>query len=689
MLQQQLQDMAGPGAVIRIDSFEGSALPAKAQIRSIRISRDQFAAEFHSAGGVSIEIITQPGLGPIRYFTNFRVRDDALERHAARSCQLERAGAATLNFGGGMGGTLIKDKSSFNLFVFGIEFVRHAEPQRGAADRHAGRGAELRTPRDNLFVNGQMDYALTLDQTLRFGYNLSRFTNDNLGVGGYDEPERAYSNREPHPQHPRAALRAAGPPRVPAIAGAVVRRGLRVACPPPRRRRSASTTPSPAAARSWPAASTRSASTSRSDLDYVRGRHSLRAGIVARRRLVSIRRVGELPRHLHVRQPGRVSRQPSEQLHAADRRSEPVVRERAGRLLRSGRHPPEEKPDAQPGPAVRSADARRRRRQHRSALRRHVGADGAGQTTLRASTGIFYDWLPTGTYEQSLRVDGVRQQELNIFNPSFPDPGSFGVIPPINRYLLDAGYEMPRTTRVSGGVDQGFLKVNRVATTYSYQRGSRLARGSNLNAAVNGVRPDPAFRNIVQAVSDAASTQHQVIVDGNLNPGAMLPAFSGPLISWKRTTVFVNYQLTLLRNNTDGAFTIPATGDLNAEWGPAANDVRHRANIPFNNQIVRNVLVGLNVNATSGDAYTLLTGGDDNGDGIFNDRPVRRRPQHAARDRPDQRQSVPRLSARVRPAGHAASGHRRLRRRRRGDGADRGSAAAAAIACSSSSRART
>ena len=31
-LQQQLQDMAGPGAVIRIDGFEGSALPAKAQI---------------------------------------------------------------------------------------------------------------------------------------------------------------------------------------------------------------------------------------------------------------------------------------------------------------------------------------------------------------------------------------------------------------------------------------------------------------------------------------------------------------------------------------------------------------------------------------------------------------------------------------------------------------------------------
>src|SRR5204862_2875454 len=44
--------------------------------------------------------------------------------------------------------------------------------------------------------------------------------------------------------------------------------------------------------------------------------------------------------------------------------------------------------------------------------------------------------------------------------------------------------------------------------------------------------------------------------------------------------------------------------------------------IALNNQIVRNLLVSLNVNASTGEAYTLLTGRDDNGDGIFNDRPA-------------------------------------------------------------------
>src|SRR5439155_23677294 len=148
-----------------------------------------------------------------------------------------------------------------------------------------------------------------------------------------------------------------------------------------------------------------------------------------------------------------------------------------------------------------------------------------GQTTLRGSIGVFYDWLPNGTYEQALRVDGFRQQELNILNPSFPDLGGIGVVPPINRYLLDNGYRMPRTTRVSAGIDQGLAKVIRVSGTYSYQRGSRLSRGLNLNAPVGGARPDPAFRNIVEVVSDAASRLHQLQFDANVNPGALLPAF--------------------------------------------------------------------------------------------------------------------------------------------------------------------
>src|SRR5262249_22111933 len=151
---------------------------------------------------------------------------------------------------------------------------------------------------------------------------------------------------------------------------------------------------------------------------------------------------------------------------------------------------------------------------------------------------IFYDWLPTSTYDQIVRIDGFHQQEINIVNPSYPVDETTGTIPPVNRYLLDSAFQTPRISRVSAGFDQALLKVIRASVTYSYQRGSRLARGQNLNAMVNGVRPDPRFATVVDVVSDAASTQHQLQVDANINPGALLPLnSSAPRISWKRATV--------------------------------------------------------------------------------------------------------------------------------------------------------
>src|SRR4029434_6094484 len=113
--RKQRMYMPAPGAVIRVDSFEGAALPNKSQIRSIRISRDQFAAEFHAAGGINVEIITQPGMGPMRMNLNYRLLGDSL---SGRSPFVpERGPEDNQNLGMGGGGTLIKNKSSFNFFI--------------------------------------------------------------------------------------------------------------------------------------------------------------------------------------------------------------------------------------------------------------------------------------------------------------------------------------------------------------------------------------------------------------------------------------------------------------------------------------------------------------------------------------------------------------------------------------------
>jgi len=618
-LQQQLQDMAGPGAVIRIDGFEGGALPAKAQIRSIRISRDQFAAEYHTAGGVYIEIITQPGLGPIRYNANFQMRDGGL---SGRSPFVPVKGPeqnAQGNFG--MGGTLIKDKSSFNLNVYGVNSYDTPNLNAALPTGTQALALGLKTPQNNLFVNGQMDYALTLDQTLRFGYNLSRFTTSNNGIGGYDQPERAYATER---NSNNVRIQHFGP----LGRRAVTRSRLQLVWSDSN---SVSATEAPTIrvldAFTSGGAQISGGDHSRtidlgSDLDYVLGRNSLRMGLLVNggwfhsnssSNYLGTYTFDNLQAYL-LNRPSNYTRRLGDPNISYQNVQGAVYFQDDIRVRKN---------------LTLSPGLRYEVQTHVSEYK-NIGPRfgvtwapfASGVTTLRGSAGIFYDWLPTGTYDQVLRVDGLRQQELNIVDPAFPSPGAFGIVPPVNRYLLGSGYELPQTTRFSAGIEQGLGKLVRVVTTYSYQRGSGLSRGFNLNAPVNGLRQDPAFANVVEVVSDAASRQHQLQVDSNINPGALLPDFKGKRINFKRTTVFINYTLATLRNNTDGPFSIPSTGDLGAEWGPAAFDVRNRFNINFNNQIIRNLLVGLNVNASNGPAYTLLTGRDDNADGIFNDRPA-------------------------------------------------------------------
>ena len=52
----------------------------------------------------------------------------------------------------------------------------------------------------------------------------------------------------------------------------------------------------------------------------------------------------------------------------------------------------------------------------------------SGRTTVRAGGGIFYDWLEADVYEQTLRVDGVRQTDLVVRNPGYPDPFDGGSV---------------------------------------------------------------------------------------------------------------------------------------------------------------------------------------------------------------------------------------------------------------------
>jgi hypothetical protein len=621
VLQQQLQDMAGPGAVIKIDSFEGGALPSKAQIRSIRISRDQFAAEHHAAGGVNIEIITQPGLGPIRMNMGYRMIGDNLTGRSPFTP--ERGPESNRNLFLGGGGTLIKNKSSFNLF-YNDNYQAQTPNLNVALPDGTIHGQALDTQQitDGYNVNLNVDYALTVDQTLRFGAGYSQNDSRNLGIGQWDGPERAYNRdsgngfirlQQIGPLGRRAFLRTrfqyawSDTDMVSSLDALTIRVN------------DAFTTGGAQVAGGQHARTIVAAT----DLDYVRGNHTLRGGAQV-----------DASRWRSDDQSNYLGTYTFESLDAYDAGLPRNFTRRIG--------DPNIRYNMVQGSFYAQDDVRVRRNLTLSGgvryeLQTHVddynnfmprfgvtwAPGAAGTTTLRASWGIFHDWLSNNTYEQTLRVDGERQKEYNILDPSYPalDLGAVTAAV-VNRYELSDDYSLPRTPRASVGIDRRY-KTLQASATYAYTRGSVLARGLNLNPPINGTRPDPRYGNVINVVSDASSRLHQLQTNLTVNQGALFPLpKSAPRFGTKRVTLFLNYTLATLRNNTDGAFSVAPTGILDREWGPANNDVRHRLNINLNNQIVKNLTMGINVNASSGTPYTIRTGDDDNGDSIFNDRPL-------------------------------------------------------------------
>ena len=131
-----------------------------------------------------------------------------------------------------------------------------------------------------------------------------------------------------------------------------------------------------------------------------------------------------------------------------------------------------------------------------------------GKTTIRAGAGIFYDWLASEVVEQTLRVDGVRQHDIVILNPGFPNPlaGGLQVALPPSRMTLEPGMRMPYLEQMSVGLERQLPKKSQLRASYFYQRGVHLLRGHNINAPMPGLgRPDPGAGNITQIESTANS----------------------------------------------------------------------------------------------------------------------------------------------------------------------------------------
>ena len=236
----------------------------------------------------------------------------------------------------------------------------------------------------------------------------------------------------------------------------------------------------------------------------------------------------------------------------------------------------------------------------------HAGADGK-------ATEIFYDWLEAEVFEQTLRVDGVRQADLVVRRPGYPNPfdGGFPEVLPTSKYLLAGSLLMPERRMVNFGLSQQLSPTIGLNVNVMHMTGSNRLRGRNVNAPLDGVRPDPGLGIVTEVESTARMRGTQVHTGLNLN----MPA--------RRIMVFANYSFVDQQNDADGPFSLPADSyDLAAEWAPTAGIPRHTASAIVHLPLPYRLRLGVTTSARSGTRYNITTGRDDNGDTVFSDRPA-------------------------------------------------------------------
>ena len=610
-LAEVLQQMTGgSGATFQVNGFRGGRLPSRDEIRQIRFRTNSFSADNHDAGRTQIEIITRPNVREWSGNANLGLRSDVL--NARNAFAQTETPEQFRRFNSSFRGPLVAGKTSIRFGVDGNRAYDSPPIYALNEDGTQFHGIVYR-PSEATNATIGIEHALTKNQTLRLEYRRNHFNAENQGVGDFTMPERAVE-RTTNEHQVRF--------QVQGLVGRAMLHELRVQFN--RRFNEASSVSDLPSINVLDAfnrggagvnnhGSTRSIEVA-DNLDFSIGRkHAMRVGALLETGLTE---------NFDARNAAGTFTFSS--LEAYNAGTPLQFTQRNGQVNTSF--------TSYELGLYWQDDIRVNRnlsfsvgvRQEMQSLiddklnvmpRLGFSWNAPAKLVVRGGYGTFYDWYETALYDQTLRVNGISQRDLLIFNPGFPNPfigGENSVILPGGRVQAATDLQMPYVHQASIGVERAITANLQAQLSYQLMRGRRQMRAVNVNApGLDGVRPEPNIGTVTEFESAGRSTSDRFTVNLNYR------------VPNRRIFMGGNYTLGQVKNHADSATTLPANSlDPDAEWGPSAQDVRHRMNAMVNLPFFVGTRLNANVNAQSANPFTITTGVDDNLDGVVNDRPA-------------------------------------------------------------------
>jgi hypothetical protein len=235
------------------------------------------------------------------------------------------------------------------------------------------------------------------------------------------------------------------------------------------------------------------------------------------------------------------------------------------------------------------------------------------KTVIRGGAGIFYDRTGPSPIGDLLHFNGVNLLRFLLDSPAhFPvQPGDLSGVP-TSIVTLDPRTRIPYTLQYSIGVERQITAKTTFSAVYIGNRGIDVFRSIDANAPLPGsvVRPNPTVGQVREMQSD-----------GYLKGNALELTFRGKLN--KYFSGQVQYTTGRTDYNTSGITFFPASSyNAAADWGRSDNNRLHKFDLLASTQAIKFFTLGVALSVYSGKPVNITTGGDDNHDGILNDRPA-------------------------------------------------------------------
>jgi hypothetical protein len=663
-LAAALQALAGPaagpnGGQIYIDGFSGGRLPPLSSIREVRINSNPFSAEYDRPGMGRIEILTKPGTDRFRGQASFNFNNQNL--NSRNPFAPTRAPYMSKNFSGNLSGPISKKKASFF-----VDFEKRDVDDRAVINATVldpnfdivPFAATVATPRRSWDVSPRFDYAINAKHTLvaRYEYEHSQ----NLTIPGlpYSLPSRIYQT---FTNQQTARLTET------AILSKTTVNEIRFQFNHQKTGDTANNSiPTVSVQEAFTGGGSQIGLTSNTQNRFeltnitsmLLGNHTVKFG--ARARTVSINSFS--PQNFggtwtfsgtrNLANPDGLT-----SIEAYQITQQGLAQGLSGSQIRAlgGGATQFSITTGKPEATVKQFDfggfaqddwkyrpnltlSAGVRYENQSNIHSNLNfaprigiawAPGAApqHTTIRAGFGVFYDRVGENLTLNTIRFDGLNQQQFTVTNldvlntyPNVPSVDALEAFKtPVSIYSISDDLQAPYSIQGIVSVEHALPHNFRSSVTFSHTRTLHMLRARALNAPLPGTfipnKPGSGTRPLgVNNFWEYDST-------GVFNQNLLIFTFGG---SVNRNINFsMNYALGKAMSDTDGSGTFAANPyDFTSEYGRSSSDVRHRFTLFGSFRAPWGISLNPMLTLSSGTPFNITIGRDLNGDVLFTDRPA-------------------------------------------------------------------